>query len=184
MKSMRSAVVALLLTFALPYNLYAACPNINSGACCGTFWYEYAFTTSCAGTSGSVSNSTLSCYSTPAHSFTGTGTVTYSYTIGASDPIINSNHWSASIFVDFDDPNNSQFNTLNITVGVTHNGVTTSNTLLSWNGQSGDLSCSREDFWYFSAVAGDTISVTISATNFNSGSTTIKTAAPILFNEV
>jgi hypothetical protein len=182
---MKNFIVALVIagTAVLPMNAYASCPDIHSGACCGTFWYEYDWTTSCAGTSGSVSSSTLSCYSTPAYAITGSsGTITYSYTIGGSDPIANTTHWSAGLFVDFDDPNNSQYNTLNVTVSVTHNGSTSSNTILSWNGQSGDISCGRYDYYFFTAVAGDTITVTISGTNFNTSNTTIKAAAPFLFN--
>lgn len=184
MKSFIAVIFAAFIA-VFPAPLYAACPNIHSGACCGTFWYEYDWTLACAGTSGSVSASTLSCFSSPAYSFTGSsGTATYSYTIGASDPIANTAKWSAGVFLDATDTTDSQFNTLLVTVSVTHNGSTTSNTIFSWNGQTGgDVSCGRYDYWYFTAVVGDTITVQVSATNFSSGSTTIKVGEPFLFNE-
>jgi hypothetical protein len=178
-----TAISAIILAAVLSSNVYASCPNIQAGYCCGTYWYQYDFAAGCAGTSGSVAASTLSCSSTPAYQFTGSGTVSYSYTVGANDPIINSARWSAGLLFDFDDPNNSPYNTLNASVSVTHDGSTTSYTILAWNGLTGDTACDRDDYWHFGAVAGDTITVTITATNFNSGSTTIRAAAPFLFNQ-
>ena len=65
---------------------------------------------------------------------------------------------------------------------IASNGSTTSYTILSWDGADGDLSCARYDYWYFTAVVNDTITVTITGTNFNSPGTTIKAGTPILFN--
>jgi|ERR1041385_917803 hypothetical protein len=186
MKSTLAVVAIALVIF--PVNAFASCPDITYGACCGIAWYEYRFTTACAGTSGSVSTTTLLSCSYPltppdGYQFTGSGTVTYSYTLGASDPILNSAHWSAGLIVEFSDPNNSPYNTLNATISVTHNGSTTTNTIVSHDGTQGTLSCSRYDYYYFSAVAGDTLTVTITGTNFNSGSTTIKAGEPFLFSQ-
>ena len=182
---MKSVIVAVVVALLFsPLNAYAACPNITGPFfCCGSgYWYEYKWDASCAGTSGSVGSGTLSCYNEPSKAITGaSGTVTYSYTVGASDPLLNSNKWSVSMFVDFDDPNNSQYNTLTASVGVTHNGSTTSNTIFSHNGTQGDLSCSRKGYYYFTAVVGDTITVTITGTNFSAN--TIEAGVPFLFNE-
>jgi hypothetical protein len=49
----------------------------------------------------------------------------------------------------------------------------TTNTILSWDGTDGDLSCSRYGYYFFT---------TVTATNFNSLGTTIKAGTPILFN--
>jgi hypothetical protein len=186
MKSILAAfVIALVL---LPGSAYASCPNITYGACCGVAWYEYSFALTCAGTSGSIAPTTLSCSypltPPPAYQFNGTSaTVTYSYTIGANDPMMNPAHWSAGLLIDLDDPSASQYNTLNATVSVTHNGSTTSNTIVSRNGTQGTVSCTRYDYYYFTAVAGDTITVTITGTNFNSGSTKIRASEPFLFSD-
>ncbi len=50
------------------------------------------------------------------------------------------------------------------------------------DGADGDLACVRYGYYYFTAVVGDTITVTTTATNFNSPNTTIKVSNPILFN--
>jgi len=188
MKSINAVVffVVALSFVAFPTAAQASCPNITGPYFLGSYyWYEYSFSTSCAGTSGSgVSTSALSCYSDPAYQFTGSsGTVTYSYVVGANDPIINSAHWEVSLFVDFNDPSSSPYNTLNASVSVTHNGSTTSHTIVSQNGTQGSLSCARYDYWFFSAVANDTITVTITGTNFNGGSTIIKAGTPLISNE-
>jgi hypothetical protein len=176
------AVIALLLT---PVNAYAACPNITGPyICCGSgYWHEYEWDASCAGTSGSVGSGTLSCFNSPSKTFTGaSGTVTYSYTIGASDPINNSNKWSVGLFLDFDDSTDSQYNTITASVSVTHNGSTTSNTIKTHNGTQGDLGCNRYDYWYFTAVPGDTITVTITGTNFSANA--IEAGVPFLMNSL
>ena len=177
------ASAAIMLVLFFPANALASCPNITGPySCCGTSWYQYELDPSCAGTSGSVSSATMSCYSQAGHQYTGNGTVTYTYTIGQSDPILNSAHWSAQVYVDFNDPNNSIYDTLNLSVSVTHNGSTTSYTMLSQNGTQGSLSCSTAAYWYFTAVAGDTITLTFTATNYYSN-TTIKTGTPLIFNQ-
>lgn len=163
-----AALVFVLAVF--PLTAYAGCPTIvGPTACCGRYWYYYNFDTSCAGTSGNVSTTNMWCYSTPAHQFgTGTSTVTYSYTIGSSDPVLTT--WAAELrYVEWSDPNNSIYNTLVATVSVTHNGSTTSNTFLSINGTT-SRSCSLESGG-FSATTGDTITVTITTTIYNSNVT-------------
>ncbi|MDQ3282506.1 MAG: hypothetical protein M3Q69_13985 [Acidobacteriota bacterium] len=169
MKYVKVFLAIAVLTLS-PLTAYAGCPSIiGPTLCCGRSWYQYQFDTSCAGTSGSVSNATLWCYSTPAKQFgTGSSSVTYSYTIGANDPILAT--WDADIrYVEWYDPNNSIYNTLTATVSVQHNGVTTSSTFLNINGTT-SKSCSLEG-GTFSAVAGDTVTVTINATIFNSNVT-------------
>jgi hypothetical protein len=82
MRKSMTAVIAIAL-FIFPIEMYAGCPSFRSGACCGTAWEEYDFDASCAGISGSVATpvGTDSCSDT-AYQFTGSGTITYSYTIG------------------------------------------------------------------------------------------------------
>jgi hypothetical protein len=180
---MKAFFAALLVALVIAIPVQAACPNITGPFFLGPYsWYEYRFALSCAGTTGSVGTSTLSCFGDPAHTFTGSGTVQYSYTVSAGDPYINYTKWQVAQFFDFNDPSNSNTNTLNASVSVTHNGSTTSYTILNYNGSIGDLSCARYDYFYFTAVAGDTITVTVTATNFNSPNTVIKAGSPILFN--
>lgn len=183
MKSILAVVLLALVAVAFPVSAYASCPDVTGPFLLGPYyWYQWEWDTSCAGTSGSVSTDTLSCFSDPAYKFTGTGTVTYSHTVTANDPVVDTAKWQVAQFVDFDDPSNSQYNTFTATLSVTHNGSTTSHGIVTWNGSLGDISCNRYDYWYFTAVTGDTITVTLSATNFNNPNTVIKAGTPILFN--
>jgi hypothetical protein len=175
------AVFFIAFVAAFPAPLYASCPDITSYS----RWVEYDWTLGCAGTTGSPGTTTLSCFSLPAHNFTASSSsATYSYTIQSGDPIYDTTKWSSSVYVDFNDNTNSSSNTLSISVSHTHNGVTTSHTMLNWNGALGDFACRNYGYFYFTAVVGDTITVTVNATNFSSASTTIKVAAPMLFNEI
>jgi hypothetical protein len=177
-----TAVIAIALMAVFPLNSYAACPNINGPySCCGLTWYDYTPDTSCAGTSGNVSPATLWCYSTPAKQFgSGSSSVTYSFTIGQNDPVLNS--WSVDLrYVEWSDPNASIYNTLSATVSVTHNGSTSSQTFYSINGQT-TQSCALSSYATFSATHGDTIAVTINATIYNSN-VTAQGGAPHVFTQ-
>ena len=179
-----TAVVAIAVMAIFPLNAFAGCPTINGPySCCGTSWYDYTFDTTCAGTTGNVTSATLWCYSTPAKQFgTGSSSATYSFTIGANDPILNANNWQVDLrYVEWSDPNSSIYNTLSATVSVTHNGSTTSNTFFSINGTNTE-SCALSSYAVFSAVAGDSITVTINTTIYNSN-VTAQVGAPHIFNQ-
>ncbi|HET7435865.1 MAG TPA: hypothetical protein VFN10_14250 [Thermoanaerobaculia bacterium] len=179
---MKAIAAVLALVLVVVPSAFAGCPTISGPyICCGTAWYQYSWSTSCAGTTGNVSNATMWCYSTPAKAFgTGSSSATYSYTIGSSDPIAN--HWSADLrYVEWSDPNGSASNTLSATLSVTHNGSTTSRTLFSVNGQS-SKSCSLEGTGAtnFDAAVGDTVTITINASIVNSN-VTAQVGAPTLY---
>ncbi|HEX2062070.1 MAG TPA: hypothetical protein VHK90_15115 [Thermoanaerobaculia bacterium] len=166
-----TAVIATFLMALFPVNAFAGCPTITGPTfCCGIYWYTYSFDTSCAGTSGSVSDTNMWCYNTPAKAFgTGSSSVTYSYTIGASDPDLSG--WSADLrYVEWYDPNGSIYNTLTATASITRNGSTTSNTFLSLNGTQ-SRSCSLEWVDLGNVQAGDTVTITINTSIFNSNVT-------------
>ena len=177
-----TAVIAIAAMAILPLNAFAGCPTINGPySCCGVVWYEYTWDTSCAGTTGSVSPATLWCYSTPAKQFgTGSSSVTYSHTLTSTDPVQPS--WSVDLrYVEWSDPNNSIYNTLSATVSITHNGSTTSQTFYSINGTTSQ-SCALSSYATFSATTGDTITVTINATIYNSN-VTAQVGAPHVFTQ-
>src|SRR5881394_2678731 len=167
------AVCAIALVL-FPVSAFASCPDIYGPySCCGTSWYVYSWTLACAGTSGSVSSTTDSCGDN-VYAMTGSSaTITYTYTIGASDPIINQNNWQASLYVQFSDPTSNANNNINATVSVRHNGqIVSNNTIVSQNGTQGSLDCGPfRAYYYYTAVAGDTITVTV--TGSNDGNATI-----------
>lgn len=176
-----TAVIATVLMALFPINAFAGCPTITGPhACCGGYqWYTYTFDTSCAGTSGNVSDTNMWCYSTPAKAFgTGSSSATYSYTIGASDPDLN--NWTADVrYIEWYDPNGSIYNTMTVTASVTRGGTTTSYPILSVNGTQ-SRSCSLEYTNIGSVSAGNTVTVTISTTIFNSN-VTAQAGRPLLF---
>jgi hypothetical protein len=176
-----TAVVAIVLMAVFPINAFAGCPTIQGPyACCGGYqWYIYEFDNTCAGTSGNVTNSNLWCYNTPAKTFgTGSSSATYSYTIGASDPDLNT--WTADArYVEWYDPNGSIYNTMTITASVTRSGVTTNYQILSVNGTQ-SRSCTLEYANIGNVSAGNTVTVTINTTIFNSN-VTAQVGRPLLF---
>jgi opacity protein-like surface antigen len=178
MKSITAFVVLASMLFTPA--AFAACPNITGPYCLFLgCWYEYEQSPTCAGTTGNVSNSTMWCYNTPAKSFgTGSSSATYTFTIGASDPVAS--RYEVDLrYVEWSDPNASIYNTLSATVSVTHNGSTTSQTFYSINGTV-TKSCALSNSATFYATAGDTVSVTINTTIYNSN-VTAQVGAPLIF---
>jgi opacity protein-like surface antigen len=178
MKSIAAAFVVAVMLFAPA--AFAACPDITGPYCMfAGCWYQYEQAPTCAGTTGNVSNTTLWCYNTPAKSFgTGSSSATYTFTVGANDPVSSSYDVDLR-YVEWSDPNASIYNTLTATVSVTHNGSTSSQTFYSINGTV-TKSCALSNYTTFYATAGDTVSVTINTTIYNSN-VTAKVGAPLIF---
>jgi hypothetical protein len=180
MKSVYAVLLAAVMLFAAP-TAFAGCPSITGPYCLFLgCWYQYEQDTTCAGTTGNVSYTNLWCYNTPALQFgTGSSSATYSFTIGPNDPI-NNNSWEVDLrYVEWSDPNQSIYNTLSATVSVTHNGSTTSHTFYSINGTD-TQSCALSSYSPFNATNGDTITVTINTTIYNSN-VTAQVGAPLIF---
>ena len=173
-----TVVIAVLLSPA--GSLFAACPDFHQeifgGGSGGTsFW---SFDTSCASTSGNVSDGTMSCYTWPANQFTtGSGSADYSMTVPTGH---GGSTWSVSIYVDFDDPSGYSANGLSASVTVWHNGtVSHSDGFFIHNGNQGSMSCSLVGTSQFSVSDGDTIDVSYNATNYNGA--TMKITPPNIF---
>jgi hypothetical protein len=144
------------------------------------FWgcyYIFSYpTTSCASTSGSLTSTTLSCYSWPAYQFTGTGYADYTMVVPSG---LGGSHWSVKHFVDMNSTSHSDW--LYATVMVIHNGTTTySTTYFSHNGDQGALSCAAEGSGFFSAADGDTI--VVETGGVNATSSTLAQGTPQIFS--
>ncbi len=188
---MRSTIFRTLLLTALVIEAgtaLASCPDIWLQACCGTSWYEFDVDSSCLDSSG-VTATTNSCsVSAYDHGFGSRNFTTWTYTIPANGTTINRGDtfnirptWSATVWVDFSSPNQSYYDNVTGTLVVTHNGVNTWYTIFSFYGSSSSSqSCTRQDV-NFSATNGDTITITISSTKFNSNAV-IKPSIPFVFN--
>jgi hypothetical protein len=160
-----------LLIFTLAWPTYATCPTPPTGPSCagGLCWYVYTPDDDCWQLSGSVSPTTLSCMNGYAFGNGWASTVSYTFTIGANDPIGN---FSGTSYVDFDDPNDSAYNQIEGWAIVNHNGSDTYTQLFSHAGYMGDLSCQVLS-GHFSATNGDTVTVYLQVTKWYSN-TTIK----------
>ena len=182
---MKRHITASLLVVVLGLNTpnALACPTPPSGPYSvgsSLYWYDYTPDPSCVVAYGSPSPqaTTLWCYNEPAWS-TGTGwaNVSYTFTIGANDPVLSS--WSADVLVEFNDPNDSFGNGVQLWATVTHNGSTSYTLLAFHDGSMGDLSCDIRSGG-FSATYGD--QVTIDVYSYKSNSTTqIEVSVPHIY---
>jgi hypothetical protein len=171
-----SVLIALVAILIGPAG-FAACPDQAGPTCLFPgCWYTFSYaTTSCASTSGSVSSTTLSCYSWPAYQNTGTGSADYTMVVPTG---LGGSGWSVSHFVDMNSTSHSDW--LYATVMVIHNGTTTySNTYFSHYGDQGSLSCQGEGSGNFSAADGDTIFVELGGVNTTSS--TMAQGTPQIF---
>lgn len=181
-----SSIVLVLLTLLLPLSagrIFAqTCPTPPTGPHegGGVYWYNYTPDVSCWSSSGSVSSTTLSCYGTSGFSY-GMGWVnkiTYTFTIGPNYPVLET--WSADAFIEFNDPNDSIYNKIEIWAIVLHtNGTSTWYQLFSHSGPMGDIDCTRQG-GNFSATQGDTVTIEITSTKWYSN-TIIKSSGARIF---
>jgi len=174
-----SIVLAIAVSLS-PAGAFAACPDQHGPHFIGPItYYTFTFDTSCASTSGSVSTTTLSCYSDPAYSWDyGSGSADYSMTVPYG---MGGSNWSVAVFVDLNDPYTSNMNAIAASVYVWHNGnVSSSQTIFIHQGDQGSLSCQRFDSSAFSVVAGDTIQILMGGQSYNYA-TSMKISTPTVF---
>jgi hypothetical protein len=131
--------------------------------------------------SGNVTNvSGVSCYSTDAWSF-GSGNSYRQKTFSVTSVESSSGWWIGS-YIDFSSSGGTPQDNFEIDIDVTHPDYSVSRyTLLYWSGAYGSLSsCDGIHYRYFTANVGDTITVTVRATN--SGSANIVVTTPFIYN--
>jgi hypothetical protein len=184
MKSLSLAFVVVLFSAGAAF---ATCPTPPSGRQGSYPYYLYNYTQgqTCYSTSGNVSSGASLCgTSDPGWQFgSGTSTASASYTLGQSDPILDPNDWEIDAWIDLTSPGGTSADRVEVDVDVTHpNNTVSYYTLYFWSGASGNLSsCNGGHYKIFSANTGDTITITVAATN--SGNATIKVSVPELFNK-
>lgn len=175
--------VSLLLVVALaifPANAFASCPTQTGPYMSGPFtWYVFNFDTSCASTSGSVSTTTLSCFSLPGYQWNyGSGWADYQMTV----PINVYSNFSVGVYVDFSDPHAYYGDAIAAVVTAMHNTTVTHNeTIFIHQGNQGSLSCVRFDSSEFTASPGDTIEVTLTGQSYYSDAT-MQISTPFVFS--
>ena len=185
MKS-RSLLAFLVVLFSLGGgSTFASCPTPYFGpVVSGPYtWADYTQDQSCY-YAPNVAQTSISCFSEPSWSFgSGTHTASASFTIGTNDWVGNHNHWEASSWIDFASTGGTSADRFEIDVDVQHpNNSVSYYTVLFWSGLNGSISsCSGAYSNYFTADVGDTVTVTVSATN--SGSANIVVSRPRIFSE-
>jgi hypothetical protein len=169
-------LVALVVLLYPVTSAFATCPIRNELFTTSFF----SFTTSCGSRSGFVSTGNLtSCTSDGGADIfnVGSGSVSYSMTVPSD---LSGSPWVVHIVVDFNDPSTNSSNILSASVTVVHNGnVSHSETFFNHAGDGDPMSCQNVVSSSFSAVPGDTITVSYSGTNNNSG-TNMRIAAPFI----
>ena len=164
-------------------NVQASCGRVGPYTLGIIDWYEYGPDASCWVKSTGPPAATYftnSCNGEGAFNFPyeGVSTAYYEFVVESTNVFAL---WNVDARINFDDPNNNSFNQLKITAKVTHNGTPTTTTLFLFNGGSGDLSCYDAQYLSFSAVAGDTVRITIEGRNwFNN--TVMQVTVPRVIN--
>jgi hypothetical protein len=185
----RKAAVAVSLTvlfMLIAASAKASCPTIVPQACCGVTWYEFDVDSSCLSSYGAYSAYVSSCWPASISGYTydmGFDNYTvWSFTVPANDTnYVRKAAWSARTIVTFNSPTSSAYDGIRGYVGVTHNNV---ETLYTWfylyGNTSSSQSCAAQEVT-FSATNGDTITLYIKNTRWDSSAVT-EASTPVVFN--
>lgn len=129
--------------------------------------------------SGNVTNTTVSCYVEDSWSF-GSGNSYRQVSFNVTS-VQNPAGWFIGSYIDFSSPGGTPQDNFEIDIDVTHpNNSVSRYTLLYWSGAYGSLSSCPNHSRYFTADVGDSVLVTIRATN--SGNATIVVSTPRIYN--
>lgn len=175
---MKRHLAVFVIAVVLCVQPVLACPTQETGPhfLGSGGYYNYSPDDNCiAINSGTPWPVTMWCYSTPAWSIT-TSYNELSYTFEANQAL---DYWDADIFVEFDDPNNSAGNWIELWAYVTHNSSTTGTLLWSHDGTDGDISCQRPGGG-FNAAQGDQVEIVIYAGR-SSSNATVQVSAPNIY---
>jgi len=169
---------ALVVLASISPAAFAVCPTPPTGPYSGggLGWYEYSADPACVDTFLSVTPVTMCSYYSGWVPGVGTAYRTFQYDFV---DITGHDTWSSSIIIDFNDPNNSSSNYVELWARVTHSGVDTWTQLFQWDGTDGDLSCQRRGDFFFSQE-GDAISIFILAKRSTSN-VTLSVSSPLIF---
>lgn len=183
---MKRFLNALLVVFAFtllvaPYAVAQTCPSAPSGphGFGSNVWWSYTPDPSCVVAYGSPTPSSGSMWCGGPAWETGTGWAMVSYTFTV-DPNASEPYWTAEAEIEFDDPNDSSSNYVEVWAGVTHNGSTTYTMIGYHDGSWGELSCQRVG-GAFNATDNDEVSIQVYSVKANSNAT-IQVGKPLIFS--
>ncbi len=190
MQNIRKAVLAV--SFAALFILagtaaHASCPTITPLSCCGLpTWYQFDVDSTCLASSGVSPVSVSWCYPMYVAGYTyGMGFdnyTTWSFTVPAdSGDYTRRANWNASTQVTFSSPNSDTYDGIRGYVCVTHNGTPTYyNWFYLYGNTSSTQYCSNQNV-SFSATNGDTITLIIENTRWNTTAVT-EAGTPVVVN--
>lgn len=176
------SLFALTLSLLLASHGFATCPTAPTVYQTPQY-VDWTQDSSCYTLTGTISGTTVSCYSGAGWSFDGAG-LNYAVASFTADGqyIENNSNWSAASFIELNSPGSSSSDWVELLAVVTHNGSDTPYVLFYWDGSMGSLSGCAQQYGTFSAVGGDTVSIKIYAAN--SGSATIRASYPRIANSL
>ncbi len=190
MQTIRKAVLAVsfaVLFITAGTAAHASCPTITPHSCCGwPTWYQFDVDSSCLDSYGASAVSVSWCYPMYVAGYTyGMGYdnhTTWSFTVPSdSGSYTRQANWSASTQVTFSSPTSSPYDNIRGYVSVTHNGYTTYyNWFYLYGGGSSSQYCSSQNV-SFSATTGDTITLIIENTRWDSNAVT-EAGTPVVLN--
>jgi len=190
MQKTRKAVLAV--SFATLFILagtaaHASCPTITPHSCCGLpAWYQFDVDSTCLSSYGVSSVSVSWCYPMYVAGYSyGMGFdnyTTWSFTVPADGgSYTRQANWSVSSQVTFSSPTSSAYDGIRGYVTVTHNGTPT---YYNWFYLYGNVSstqyCNPQSL-SFSATNGDTITLSILNTRWDSSAVT-EAGTPVIVN--
>ncbi len=189
MKKTRMAVLAV--SFAALFILagtaaHASCPTITLHSTFPSDYYQFDVDSTCLTSSGVSAVSVSWCYPMYVSGYSyGMGydnNTTWSFVVPADgNGYTRKANWSVSTLVTFSSPTSSVYDNIRGYLQVTHNGYTsTSNWFYLYGGGSSTQYCANQSMT-FSATAGDTITIIIENTRFDSNAVT-EAGIPVVLN--
>jgi hypothetical protein len=167
---MKKLLVVTIMAL-LANNVFAVCPTPPTSNQFGAY---YTQDQSCYTGTGTVTNSSISCFTQPSWIFgSGNASRRASVTIGPNDPVYNPNKFALGFWADLVSPSASRYDWLEVDVQVTHPNLTVNSYLIYyWNGTYGSVSsCTLEPPTnvFFTANTGDKITVVVGWGNSGNG---------------
>jgi hypothetical protein len=183
--SMKIRIPGLLIVICvalLAPSAFATCPTAPQGpySSGGVSWMDYTPTdTSCITTVGGPATlGTMWCYNEAAWSIGTSSQATLKYSFEVDN--FYAQEWDADLRIEFNDPNNSGTNYVELWAHVIHNGQHSWTMLFEHNGTEGDLSCARRG-GHFVAHDNDTVEIVTYARKTNSN-VTLEVSRPLIFS--
>jgi len=177
-------VIALMIAAIGSVDAFAqSCPTAPTEVQIFCGGYNYTQSQSCYSSTAGINTASPGCWSSdPAWTFDENYLMYTNTSFVPSSTYMYTNQWTASTFVEFSSPVSSAYDWIELAAFVNHGGSVSRYSLFFWDATMGSLNgCGAAHYGIFNAVAGDTITIQITASNVHGG--TIKASVPEIFND-